>query len=106
MHGLSDVDWLQFESGNAAVLVPELPAKGVTDNGLPTTRRAHLIDEWASDGLPLVLGDARDPDEDEDEDDLDYLYDDEDDDLDDDTDDDLEDFEDEEEEFEDDDEEL
>jgi hypothetical protein len=105
MHGLSDVDWLHFESGNAAVLVPEMPAQGVTDNGLPTTRRAHLIDEWTTDGLPLVVGDVRDPDEDEDEDDLDYLYDDEDDDLDD-EDDDLEDFDDEEEEFEDEDEEL
>jgi hypothetical protein len=111
MHRLSELDWLRFETGNVAVLVPEMPAETNPDESTeePTTRRITTIGEpveFEGEAFPLILGDARDPDEDEEEDELDYLYDDDDDDLDDDADDDLEDFDDEEEEFEDEDEEL
>lgn len=109
MHGLSDVDWLHFESGSAGVLVPEVQTDGGTEDGLPMTRRVPTIDspaESSGDAFPQVLGDARDPDEEEDEDDLDYLYDDDDDDLDDDADDDLDDFDDDEDDFDDEDDDL
>lgn len=111
MHRLSELDWPRVETGNVAVIVPESPAEQNTgeETDEPTTRRANTFGgpvELLGEGFPLVLCDARDPDEDEDEDDLDYLYDDEEDDLDEDMDEDLEDFEDEEEEFEEEDEDL
>lgn len=111
MHRQSELEWLDIESGNVAVLVPESPAE--EDPGEeqedPTSRRSNTFVgpvEFLGETFPLVLCDARDPDEEEDEDDLDYLYDDEEEDLDEDLDEDLEEFDDEEEEFEEEDEDL
>lgn len=112
MHRLSELDWQRFETGSIAVVVPESPAEAEPteeEQAEPTIRRAVPTGgpvELMGEAFPLVLCDARDPDEEEDEDDLDYLYDDEDDDVDEDLDEDLEEFEDEEEEFEDEDEDL
>lgn len=106
----SELDWQRIET-NVAVVGPEVPAEENPDELTPepTVRRTYTPAEpvrFLGETFPLVLMDARDPDEDEDEDDLDYLYDDEDDDLDEDLDEDLEEFEEEEEEFEDEDEDL
>jgi len=105
------LEWQSFETGSVALLVPEVPTVDdpQEEQEEPTIRRVHTIDgpvELLGEAFPLVVCDARDPDEDDDEDDLDYLYDDEDDDLDDDTDDDLDDFDDEDDEFDDDDDDL
>lgn len=111
MHRPSELDWQSVETGNTAVAVPEMPAEENPgeEPQEPMTRWANTSGgpvEFLGEGFPLVLCDARDPDEDEDEDDLDYLYDDEEEDLDEDLDEELEEFEDEEEEFEEEDEEL
>ena len=111
MHRLSELEWQSIGTGSVAVIVPESPAEENVgeETDEPMTRRANTFGgpvELLGEAFPLVLCDARDPDEEEDEDDLDYLYDDEEDDLDEDLDEDLEELEDEEEELEDEDEDL
>src|SRR5690242_5444868 len=114
MHRLSDCEYdgLTDRASSVAALEPESPAEQsepAEETEVTTVRRSDTFAppmELLGEAFPLVLCDARDPDEEEEEDDLDYLYDDEDEDLDDDLDEDLEEFEDEEEEFEDEDEEL
>lgn len=111
---MAEFEWQNQTAAGIAIAVPESPAEDETNpegpTEEPTTRRSEPFGmpvELLGQEIPLVLCEARDPDEEEgEEEDLDYLYDDEDDDVDDDLDEDLDEFEDEEEEFEDEDEEL